>query len=78
MADHGCVWFFVHINPASGLTLDGPPRWVIVTGHREDPASAQCRWVYPDNWPLETDLDDASAVDLCLQQFILVSVRDAP
>lgn len=76
-----CAWFFPHINPASGLTLDGPPRWLILTGHYLDPAAETCHWVYPDDWPdapSDTPESRAAAVALCRQGFVLDSFVDAP
>lgn len=72
-----CAQFFWSINPASGLELTGPPRWLIVRGHLDDPAAMTCRYVYPDDWTGER-ADDAKAVETCRQRFVLVAFRDAP
>jgi hypothetical protein len=72
-----CPWFFLHIDPASGLTLDFPPRWLIVTGHTQDPAAETCHFVYGEEWT-EPRLDDALAVESCRTKLVIVSFRDAP
>lgn len=72
-----CAWFWPHIDPASGLTLGGQPRWVILTGHVDDPAAAQCHWVYPADFPVASR-DDADAVALCRGGFVVDSFEDAP
>lgn len=77
IGEQGCTGFFWHIDPASGLTLDGPPRWLIVTGHLDDPAAQTCHYVYPEDWTKER-ADDAEAVATCRAQFVIVSFRDAP
>jgi hypothetical protein len=79
VGDRQCAWFFPHINPTSGLTLDGPPRWLILTGHFDDPAAVRCHWVYPDDTPpQDRTADDADAVALCRGGFIVDSFVDAP
>jgi hypothetical protein len=72
-----CNWFFLHIDPASGVTLDFPPRWLLVTGHIDDPAAATCHFVYPADWADER-LGDEIAVAGCRERFVLDSYRDAP
>lgn len=72
-----CAWMFLHVDPASNVVLEGESRWVIVTGHRDDPKSTRCHYVYPPDWT-EPHLDDADAVAICRQSFVLTSVRDAP
>ncbi len=70
----GCAGFVWSINPASGLELTGPPRWVIVKGHLDDPAAATCRYVYPEDWVGER-ADDAGAVATCRERFVIVDFR---
>jgi hypothetical protein len=77
VGEEQCAWFFPHLNPVSGLTLDGPPRWLILTGHVDDPAATRCHWVYPDDIPVATQ-DDADAVALCRGGFVVDSFVDAP
>ena len=72
-----CAQFFWSIDPASGLELTGPPRWLIVRGHLDDPAAQTCRYVYPEDWT-EVRADDAEAVATCRQRFVIVDFRDAP
>lgn len=72
-----CAWFIWHIDPALGLELSGPPRWLIVKGHLDDPAAETCRYVYPEDWT-DVRADDAEAVETCRQQFVIVAFRDAP
>jgi hypothetical protein len=73
----GCAGFAWSINPASGLELTGPPRWLIVRGHLDDPVAQTCRFVYPEDWTDERR-DDAEAVETCRYQFVIVEFRDAP
>lgn len=72
-----CGVMLLHVDPSSDVVLDGAPRWVIVTGHRDDPKATRCHYVYPEDWPGEP-LDDATAVATCRQSFVLTSIRDAP
>lgn len=72
-----CAYMFLHVDPASDVTLTGPPRWLIVNGHRDDPNAARCHYVYPEDWT-EPHLDDAVAVATCRQSFVLTAVHDAP
>lgn len=72
-----CAWFFLHLNPASGLDLDISPREITVTGHLDDPAAATCHYTYDDNWEGDRP-DDANAVAECRTKFIVVSFSDAP
>jgi hypothetical protein len=69
-----CADFLWSINPASGLELTGPPRWLIVRGHLDDPAATTCRYVYPDDWTGER-ADDAQAVETCRERFVIVAFR---
>ena len=46
--DVGDHWLAVAVDPASAVVLPEPGRWVDVTGHVDDPASAQCH-VVPGN-----------------------------
>ena len=79
VGDRQCAWFFPHIKPTSVLTIDGPPRWLVLTGHFDDPAAVRCHWVYPDDTPLKDRVaDDADAVALCRGGFIVDSFVDAP
>jgi hypothetical protein len=79
VGEQQCAWFFAHIKPTSGLTLDGPPRWLLLTGHVNDPAAVRCHWVYPDDVPLKDRVaDDADAVAICRGGFIVDSFVDAP
>ena len=77
MDGRACASFFLHVDPASGVALKTLPRWVIVTGHVDDPAAATCHYTYPEGWT-EPHLDDQLAIALCRAQFVVVSVRDAP
>jgi hypothetical protein len=41
----GSSWLAVAVDPASGVTLPEPGRWVEVRGHVDDPAAEACRVV---------------------------------
>ena len=72
-----CAWFFPHVDPRSGVTIEGKPRWLVLTGHFDDPAAETCHWVYPDGFPVDSR-DNEEAVALCRNGFIVDSIRDAP
>ena len=72
-----CSGMFVFVNPASGDIFTGPARWVIVTGHINDPASATCHYA-SDPPRAFTDADNASARESCAGQFVVSRVLDAP
>lgn len=72
-----CAWFFLSLDPKSGLDLDIPPREIIVTGHREDPAAATCHFVFPADWTDERP-DDSAAVGTCRASFIVTAFRAVP
>jgi hypothetical protein len=74
--DPYCEFQWVHLPPDSTLEVSGPARWVIATGHVNDPASDGCRWEYaPDQAHTE---DDADAVATCRRAFVLTGLEDAP
>lgn len=73
----GCAWFYFHEDLRPGTGYAGPSRWVIVTGHLDDPAAETCHYVYPEDWPEPTS-DDADAVAACQTSFVLVSLRNEP
>jgi hypothetical protein len=73
----GCAWFFLHVDPAAGPVFEPRPRWIIATGHVDDPAAETCHYVYPEDWT-EGRADDANAIATCRAQFVLVAIRDAP
>lgn len=74
---HSCGGFFPHVDPASGVELEGPPRWLLITGHFQDPAAETCHYVYPDDHD-DQRADDRYAVEACRGSFVLVEVREAP
>jgi hypothetical protein len=72
-----CTSLFVNVHPDAGFELGGPARWVIVTGHTNDPASASCHWV--SDPPREfTEEEDAAAREHCAGSFVITAIRDAP
>jgi hypothetical protein len=72
-----CTSMFAFLNPDSGVLFEGPPRWVIVTGHLNDPASATCHYA-SDPPRTFTAEDDARARETCAERFVLTAVREAP
>ena len=72
-----CRWFFAHVNPRSGVVLEGPPRWLLLTGHFQDPAAERCHYVFPEGYD-EGRPDDGLAVEACRANFVLVDVQNAP
>jgi hypothetical protein len=76
MGSPGCIWMNFVIDPAAGLVVKGPARWVMATGHRNDPAAEQCHWTYPPDWTQER-YDDADAVAICREAFVLDTLLNA-
>ena len=66
---------FFLVDPTSGIVVSGPARWVVATGHRMDPAAETCHWVYPPDTPPAERYDDADAVALCQEHFVLESIE---
>jgi hypothetical protein len=68
-------WWF---NARRANTLPDDPawldHWVELTGHFDDPASKQCRWV-PDPHSAETLSSAQSVVNNCRQQFVVTKIR---
>ena len=72
-----CNGMFVFVNPKSGDIFKGPARWVIVTGHINDPAAATCH--FASDPPQEfSDADNAAARESCAGQFVVTRVVNAP
>ncbi len=69
-----CAIVFPHIRPDSSLTFEPLQRWLILTGHTNDPAAEGCRWWYGDE--REGDLDDAEAVRHCRKQFVVTAIEE--
>jgi hypothetical protein len=72
-----CAWMFLSSDPTTNVVFGDRGRWVIVTGHRDDPKAIRCHYVYPPEWTA-LHLNDADAVAACRQTFIVTAVRDAP
>src|SRR5262245_13753466 len=72
----GCGGIFVHISPGSDITFDGPPRWVIATGHTMDPVAATCHYV-AENATFNPE-ENSFAQLTCQGHFVLTGLRDAP
>lgn len=73
----GCTTFMdVHIPPDSGLEWGTDGRWVLITGHADDPRAVNCHYVYPSDWTGER-WPDSQAQDTCRSSFVLTSVQDA-
>jgi hypothetical protein len=71
-SDNG--WF--NARRASGLTDDPAwlDHWVELTGHFDDPASAQCRWM-PDIHSGQAPYSAQSVINSCRQQFVVTRIR---
>jgi hypothetical protein len=72
-----CHFFFVQIEPGSGLTFAATGRWVVISGHRQDPAAETCRWVYPPDWGTANLRPDVEARQQCRSAFVLTSITAA-
>ena len=70
-----CVWMFIFAPDAATLPLT-PDRWVMVTGHFDDPAATSCHWVGPA--AVSDPLTAAKAVAVCRQHFVVAAIADAP
>jgi len=72
-----CPWLDVHLDPASALRFELDGVWVVVTGHRDDPAAETCQATAPTDTPAPTlKLADARAI--CRNAFVLTSVTTSP
>ena len=67
----------VHVSPESAFTLEGNGRWVLVTGHRADPASATCRYVAGDEGGSDPTPAPDDVVATCASRFVLTSAVEA-
>jgi hypothetical protein len=72
-----CAWLIWHRDPAATPTLQGPPRWLLATGHTFDALAETCHYDFPADWVGDRP-DDAEAVQSCREGFVIVSFRDAP
>jgi hypothetical protein len=75
-----CPYALVHIAPGSSLTFTAKGRWVKVTGHIADPASATCHYEYPADSSQLEKLPDSDAQRWCSEGFVIeqVEVTTAP
>jgi len=71
-----CAWFFLHVAPDSDVSLGLKPRWVVVTGHIDDPAAATCHYLPSD--PEEGAFDDADAIRQCASNLVVTAIEAAP
>jgi hypothetical protein len=72
-----CSLFFPHSAPGTGLHFLPLRRWVILTGHTDDPAAQRCHYE-PDEQSVSPD--DTVAVEQCRTQFVVteIDVVDSP
>lgn len=70
-----CRFFFPRLKPSSGLSFLPLERWVILTGHLQDPAAEDCHFAYPDDWE-GGRYDDADAVRQCRQGFVVTAIKN--
>ena len=68
-----CSLIFPHSAPGTGLHFMPLRRWVILTGHTDDPAAERCHWEYPPEVEPGT-LDDDDAVRHCRAQFVVTKI----
>ena len=69
--DDDCVWTFLHRAPGA-TGLDGPDRWVAVTGHFQDPVAETCLWGGTICVPISTE----DAIERCRGAFVVTAVED--
>lgn len=70
-----CDWNMTFVNPASGLSLGKTPRWVIVTGHFDDPVAETCR--YTSGGPFGDQIPPAVyARQACRSEFVVTGVQN--
>ena len=65
-----CAFEWVHVQPASGVDLGAPERWVEITGHYGDPAASTCHFTGTD----PNGIGDAPAY--CKKMFVATGIRD--
>ena len=72
-----CRVIFPHSAPGTGLHFAPLRRWVILTGHTDDPAAQRCHWEDPAD---AGGFDEAYAVEACREQFVVteIDVVDSP
>jgi hypothetical protein len=70
-----CEWAYLHVAPGSSITFNGHNRWVLVTGHLNDPAALSCHYVYGPNPSQSEFLPDSDAQHWCASSFVLERVE---
>jgi hypothetical protein len=75
-AEADCASLLPHTTPDSGISFEPLERWVIVTGHINDPAAERCRYIESEIAP--GPFDDASARESCRANFVVVALEDDP
>ncbi|HYL41240.1 MAG TPA: hypothetical protein VET90_08030, partial [Candidatus Binatus sp.] len=74
--DTTCPWMFVVANPASSLSFGSSRRWVLVTGHIDDPASSSCKFLpggLAGNGPLPPNVYARQA---CRAMFVVTHIQN--
>ncbi|HEX8024649.1 MAG TPA: hypothetical protein VF484_00445, partial [Candidatus Limnocylindrales bacterium] len=69
----------LHLDPASVLAFEDDSQWVIVRGHRQDPAAATCVWVAPEvpEDPAPTAPAQADVTATCNAAFVATAIQPA-
>lgn len=67
----------VHVNPASTLHFESDGVYVVITGHRQDPAANTCHTIFEDA-PAAPAEQPGESKSSCVDKFVLTSVRAAP
>jgi hypothetical protein len=71
--EFSCPWMFIFASKPALLPLT-PERWVSVTGHFDDPASATCR-ATPGYDGGDGPATDAEAIAICRGHFVITEIR---
>ena len=72
-ADDDCRWIFLFAEHPETLPLE-PDRWVVITGHFDDPAAATCYW---EENPISPPRTTTEAIGQCRQHFVVTEMADA-
>ena len=75
--DPACGWYFLHLAPGSNAELGRKARWVVVTGHVDDPAAATCHYDLQPDDPEGAPTDLETLIQTCRSEFVVDRIRDA-
>jgi len=72
-----CNWMLIQVRPKSGVTVPATPRWVILTGHIDDPVAETCHFIGPSPFGGDEIPDATSARQSCRSMFVVTKLENA-